>query len=67
MRMKNVPSRGSVVCWSEWTMFAPASVSRRDVAATMPGWSGQEIVRRVIGAVAGGEDISRQYPSTSRP
>jgi hypothetical protein len=30
-------------------MFAPACARKREVAATMPGRSGQEIVRRVIG------------------
>src|SRR5262249_55272828 len=58
IRMKNVPPCAFVVCWSECTMFAPACARKREVAATMPGRSGQEIVRRVIGGWGvGGEGV----------
>ena len=58
MRMKNVPPRGSVECWSERTMFAPRRVEEARGRGDDPGRSGQEISRRVIGGAGGVSGIS---------
>src|SRR4051812_4203461 len=48
MRMKNDPPSGSVVCWWELMMLAPASCRKCETAATMPGRSAHEISSRVV-------------------
>src|SRR5919204_3646067 len=46
IRRKNSPPSGSEVCWSDCTMFAPASNKKPDTALTMPGWSAHQTSSR---------------------
>src|SRR5579884_2443047 len=49
IRMKKVPSSGSVECCAESVMFAPRSKRNVETAATIPGRSGQTTRRRSTG------------------
>ena len=48
MRMKKRPPSGSVECCWELMMFAPWRCRKPETAATIPGWSGQEMSSRAV-------------------
>ena len=56
VRMKKAPPAGSVVCWSDCTMFAPRSRRKLDSAATIPGWSVQDTSSRPTPSREAGPD-----------